>query len=211
MSRKVTADEISFVERILPNAFSSANVGLGILDDQLRYVALNACLAVIHGVSAESHLGKSLREVVGQLAPVIEPVYKQVLSTGRPVLNLKVEGELPTRMGVGCWIGNYFPVKDSDGNVTQICAIVTEVPGNEERESTQPNASEQSANAVLRSWKEIAEYTGTCIKTVQRWEQSYGFPVRRLKASKGSLVFALTGEVETWLRTESQTRKQWSQ
>ncbi len=208
MGRTATADEISFVEQILPEVFSSANVGLGILDDQLRYVALNACLAVIHGVSAESHLGKSLREIVGQLAPVIEPVYKQVLSTGRPVLNLKVEGELPTKIGVGRWIVNYYPVKDSHGNVTQVCAIVTEVPGIKELERSRPAISEQSVNAVLRSWKEIAEYTGTCTKTVQRWERSYGFPVRRLKASKGSLVFALTDEVEAWLRTKPQTRTQ---
>lgn len=208
MGRTPTADEISLVEQILPEVFSNANVGLGILDNNLRYVALNGCLAMIHGVSAESHLGKSLREVLGDLALPVEPVYKQVLVTGRPVLNLEVEGERPTNMGVGRWICSYFPVKDAGGKVTQVCTVVTELPGNEEREATQPTASEQPANAVLRSWKEIAEYTGTCTKTVQRWERSYGFPVRRLKPSKGSLVFALTGEVEAWLRTKSQIRTQ---
>jgi PAS domain S-box-containing protein len=208
VGQKATAEEISFVEQILPEVFSNANVGLGILDDQLRYVALNTSLALIHGLSAESHLGKSVREILGNLALLVEPVYKQVLVTGQPILNIEFEGERPTRMGTGRWIANYFPVKDAAGKVTQICAVVAEVPENEEREGVQPSASEQPANAVLRSWKEIAEYTGTCTKTVQRWERSYGFPVRRLKASKGSLVFALTGEVETWLRKKSQVGRQ---
>jgi hypothetical protein len=42
---------------------------------------------------------------------------------------------------------------------------------------------------------------------VQRWEQSYGFPTRRLKASKGAVVFALPEEVDNWMRARSQRTK----
>jgi hypothetical protein len=36
---------------------------------------------------------------------------------------------------------------------------------------------------------------------VQRWEQSYGFPIRRVNPSKGSVVYALQNEVDEWLRS----------
>ena len=54
-------------------------------------------------------------------------------------------------------------------------------------------------NHVLRSWKDIAQYMGTCVKTVQRWERAYDLPVRRVQPGKGSVVLAFKNEVDQWL------------
>ena len=56
------------------------------------------------------------------------------------------------------------------------------------------------ADAVLRSWKDVARYVGTCVKTVQRWEDEFQFPIRRVNLNKGAVVFALRSEVDKWLR-----------
>src|SRR5579872_4876014 len=56
---------------------------------------------------------------------------------------------------------------------------------------------------TLRSWKEIAAYTGVSIRTLQRWERDFGLPVRRVAAKRGSVVFAFRSELDTWLRTRS--------
>lgn len=32
---------------------------------------------------------------------------------------------------------------------------------------------------VFTSWKEIARYMGKGVRTVQRWEQDFGLPVRK--------------------------------
>jgi transcriptional regulator with PAS, ATPase and Fis domain len=191
MSRRATPDEVLSVEHL--ELFSEANVGLCILDDQLRYVALNRRLASIHGISAQSHLGKTLREILGQTAPTIEAAYKQVLASGEPFLNFQFQGELGTGMRRG--IANLFPVSDANGRVTRVCAVVT---------LQDSQSLPEAPNAVLRSWKDIAQYVGTCVKTVQRWEHLYGFPVRRLKASKGSVVFALRHDVDAWMREKAQ-------
>lgn len=53
---------------------------------------------------------------------------------------------------------------------------------------------------VLTSWKEIASYVNRSVRTVQRWEEAFGFPVRRLHGDEGS-VYALKEEVDTWLRS----------
>ena len=55
----------------------------------------------------------------------------------------------------------------------------------------------------LDSWKEIAVYLGRDIRTVQRWEQSEGLPVRRVFHKKASSVYALANELDAWLSNRS--------
>ena len=54
---------------------------------------------------------------------------------------------------------------------------------------------------VLNSWKEIAAYTGRGIRTIQRWEQELGFPVRRPREKSRSAVIAIRTEIDRWFRT----------
>lgn len=56
-------------------------------------------------------------------------------------------------------------------------------------------------NAVLNSWKEIATYTGRGIRTLQRWEQELGFPVRRPRGKQRSAVIAIKQEIDLWMHT----------
>lgn len=56
-------------------------------------------------------------------------------------------------------------------------------------------------NDVLNSWKEIASYTGRGVRTVQRWEQELGFPVRRPRGKQRSAVIAIKVEIDLWMRT----------
>jgi predicted DNA-binding transcriptional regulator AlpA len=52
---------------------------------------------------------------------------------------------------------------------------------------------------VLSSWKEISTYTGYSERTLQRWEKSLGFPVRRPAGMARGAVIALSAEIDTWL------------
>lgn len=56
-----------------------------------------------------------------------------------------------------------------------------------------------SASKRLSGWKEIAGYVGRSVRSVQRWEQELGFPIRRLKTLNGQTVFAETDEIDHWL------------
>ena len=53
---------------------------------------------------------------------------------------------------------------------------------------------------VLQSWKEISKYVGRTERTVQRWEQDFGFPVHRPSGKSRSAVMALTKEIQEWTR-----------
>lgn len=127
----------------------------------------------MHGVTAESHLGKTLRQILGEHAFRVEPSYRQVVKTGEPVLNLKIEGRLPENTGRK-WIDNLFPIKDASGKMTQVCAVITEINVTQVCaavmkmkawiKTTKRESSAETPNEVLRSWKDIAQYMGACVK-----------------------------------------------
>jgi len=53
---------------------------------------------------------------------------------------------------------------------------------------------------ILNSWKEISSYIGRGVRTVQRWEELYGLPVHRAAGRDRSAVYALSDEIDAWLR-----------
>jgi hypothetical protein len=196
MARRSTLNDWWESQSVFFEFFKDSNVGLATFDPQLRYCTLNPCLAATHRASADDQVGKHLREILGDVASQVEPAIRQVFATSRPVANREIVGSLPRRPDKGRWITNFFPITDSMGSVVQVGAVVVELGTNVRLES----ADREKATDVLRSWKDIATYVGTCVKTVQRWERAHKFPIRRVEARKGAVVFALRNEVDEWLR-----------
>ena len=194
----------SHTDRLLAEFLKSSSVGFGIIDDQMRYRALNLRLAEMNGISIESHLGRTLRDVLGDdVAFQVEPAIKRVLETGQPIFNFALDGNLPGRGEATRFIDHLLPLRDAGGRVKQVGAVVVELRPSPKPASGVHTDDEPSSDArkeILRSWKEIANYVGACVKTVQRWERQYAFPVRRLERSKGAVVFALRAEVDTWVQ-----------
>ena len=61
---------------------------------------------------------------------------------------------------------------------------------------------------VLTCWKDIAQYLGKGVRTVQRWEQDSGLPVRRPNGiDHKSPVAAHPEDLNTWLQTRWSARK----
>jgi Tfp pilus assembly protein PilF len=58
---------------------------------------------------------------------------------------------------------------------------------------------EKSASVRLTTWKEIATFLGRDERTVKRWEESRGLPVRRVPGSGRASVFAYAHELQAWL------------
>ena len=76
----------------LAEAFSCASeIGFAVLDRELRYQALNRCLADINGLPEESHLGITVSDIFGDLAErTAEPHYRRVLASGATA-NLRLQ------------------------------------------------------------------------------------------------------------------------
>ena len=126
--------------------FSATKVGFCLLDTNLRYLAVNETMAEINGLPAADHLGKSVREVLGDLAKLVEPQLNSVLAARQPVLNLAVTSVLPHSTEPGHWLAHFIPIKEAGGEVTQIGAVVVEI--------TEQKKLEESFRGVSKILKE---------------------------------------------------------
>ena len=68
------------------------------------------------------------------------------------------------------------------------------------------NGTSASSNAVLTSWKDIARYMGKGVRTVQRWEQDFGLPVRRPLGSNKRAVLARPVDLDAWVALRCSSR-----
>ncbi len=60
--------------------------------------------------------------------------------------------------------------------------------------------------AVLTSWKDIAQYMGKGVRTVQRWEQDFGLPVRRPQGSDKKAILARPADLDAWVALRCTSR-----
>lgn len=115
--------------------FTDAPAGLAIVDSQMKISKINDTLARIYGSSREESIGKHVDEVIPELTPVIGPIYRQILNTGKPVLNMEVTGEVQSTPGVKRhWTFSAFPIPGSDGKPSEVGFIVVENTGQKEAE-----------------------------------------------------------------------------
>jgi len=111
--------------------YSSAPVGLCVLDRELRYQRLNERMAEMIGYPVEALLGRSVRETTPALADEAEPKLRQLLATGEPVRGLEVRGVTDAQPGVErVWVATWLPLRDADGRVIGINVAAEEVTEN---------------------------------------------------------------------------------
>jgi PAS domain S-box-containing protein len=118
--------------------FAAANAGMMILDRQLRYVQINEAMAELNGICVADHIGRLLREVVPELADPLEPMLQEILDTGKPILDYEVAGETPKQPGIlRYWQASYYPLRDENGLVFGVGAIVIEISDRKRAEKEQ--------------------------------------------------------------------------
>jgi PAS domain S-box-containing protein len=111
--------------------YSSAPVGLCVLDVDLRYQRLNERMAEMIGYPVEALLGRTVRETTPALADEVEPKLRQLLATGEPVRGLEVRGVTDAQPGVErVWVATWLPLRDADGRVAGINVAAEEVTEN---------------------------------------------------------------------------------
>jgi PAS domain S-box-containing protein len=113
---------------LLDTLLATAPVGLGFVDRDLRYVRINDTLAAMTAAAPEAHIGRTVRDMVPTLADSVEPLHRQVLETGEPVLDVEISGVIPGGRGTrGHWLSSYYPVRAPDGSILGVGVVVVDI------------------------------------------------------------------------------------
>ncbi|WP_242728763.1 PAS domain S-box protein [Microcoleus vaginatus] len=126
--------------------YKTTPVGLCFVDTNLRYIRLNECLAAINGRSIAEHLGRTVREVIPEMADMVERIYRQVLATQTPVLDLEIKAETKQQPGVlRDWQISFYPVNDESGTLLGVSTVVAEITDRKEAKRVM-----QQSEAIFR-------------------------------------------------------------
>ena len=149
-ARQQAQESLAVVDAV----FAAAPVGLAFMDTNFHYVRVNAALARMNGLPAAEHFGRTLRDVLGdELAAEIEPLHRQVLETGEPILDLHVQRAVPSAPGdIRNWLASYYPVRDVSDQKIGVGVVITDVT---ERE--QARAAAEAAGARLSVLAEASQ------------------------------------------------------
>ena len=118
---KAVLNEIEQIYRYAP-------VGLCLMDVDHRFVRINEHMAAINGLPVSAHMGKTLREVIPEVADEVLAFHRPVYERGEAVLNAEIHGETPAAPGVPrYWLANFFPFRSESGEVTGLIGAVLDI------------------------------------------------------------------------------------
>jgi signal transduction histidine kinase len=130
--------------------YHAAPTGLAFVDTGLRYVSINEHLAEINRLPAAAHIGRTLREVLGDLADQIEPLYLRIIEQGQPITDVEFRrGGDAGPEAERVWLASYHPVKNEQGAVLGVSAVVQEITARRRVEETNLKLAHASRLATV--------------------------------------------------------------
>ncbi|MEQ8974764.1 MAG: PAS domain S-box protein [Coleofasciculus sp. C1-SOL-03] len=118
---------------------------------------VNEALATMNGVPLSQHLGRTLWEVVPQMAPEFAPMLRQILQTRQPRLNFEFNGEVQPGIYRHA-LANHFPVCLPDGELLGVGVAVMEI-SELKRVEAALRLSEAFAHARVQELETLMEIT----------------------------------------------------
>jgi PAS domain S-box-containing protein len=112
---------------------STAPVGFAFVDREFRIVRINQALAEVNGAPLDDQIGRTVAEVVPDVWAQMESVYRSVLDTGKPVVNLEVDREWSETGDRRHWLASYYPVI-IDEEVIGVGVVVVDITDRKEAE-----------------------------------------------------------------------------
>jgi hypothetical protein len=169
-------EQPDYIKALLAASVHALNLGITLLDAQTRFESVNAALARETQASVDQHIGKTSREIVGDLATQVEPTYEKVLRTGKPASVLLV-GQVRDTPETGYWFDYCFPILDKSQRVQQLGLFVVNV--------TLEKASAEIFNALATNSKFLSSQAPGLI---EKFDESVRVYHSRLKKSLKELA-----------------------
>lgn len=127
-STETTLDLLDTLQRHAP-------IGIAFIDADFRFQRVNDELAAMTGLRASAHIGRSAAELLPNMWPKLEPLYRRALG-GASVLKAEVDGEVreagPARR---FWSCSFYPVRLAGGDIVGIGGFIADVTDGKKAEA----------------------------------------------------------------------------
>jgi signal transduction histidine kinase/PAS domain-containing protein len=197
---------------LLQTFVQSAPVGFAFLDNHLRCQLINEHLAALINMPGQEYIGKSLNEILPEMAFSIEPLFVRILQTGLPILNhelISPNTEIPGQKRY--WLSSYYPIHTAGNQIIGLGMVVIETT--ERRRAEQRQLLQYAINRILAQSRTADQITKSLLNTIcgetgyalcelwlldrgtslLRWEQSsqgLGDKLQLLEAERRSYTFS---------------------
>ena len=112
----------------LEHLFTTIPIGLCLLDTDLRYVHINKVLADFNGPPAAEHIGRTLQEMIPDIAPFVEPLFRQVLETGEPYRSIEIRSGTQSEPNrVRDWLIDLYDFRSARGVMLGVFVILQDI------------------------------------------------------------------------------------
>ncbi len=162
----------------LESIYQTAPIGLAVLDTDLRFLRINERMAEMNGLPVEAHLGRSVRELLPDLADQAEALLRRVLESGRPIRDLEVSGETPAWPGVvRIWREQITPLRDETGAITWLSIVAEEITEQRRAEEALRHSRQtlelamDAAGQAMWEWDVLRDH----MRFTGNWEQVLGY------------------------------------
>ena len=108
--------------------YDEGPIGLCYLDLDLRYIDINKWLAAVNGLVVKEHLGRTIGDVLPDVARSVEEKLRRVITTGEPIEGETVAERTPAQPRIRrTFRYNFYPVKSPEGTVVGVSCAVQDV------------------------------------------------------------------------------------
>jgi diguanylate cyclase (GGDEF)-like protein/PAS domain S-box-containing protein len=135
----------------IEQVYRHSPVGLCLMDMDHRFVRINERMAEINGLPVEAHIGRTLQEILPDLAGNIVEIQRPVYERGESVLNIEITGQTPSAPGVNrYYLANFFPFRSETGEVAGLIGAVIDIT-DLKRKETELRESEERFRTIFET------------------------------------------------------------
>src|SRR6266566_1151899 len=125
MKRVETERDVS--RGLLEALFRDSGIGATFLDVEGRYERVNERLAALHDMTPEEHVGRTIEEVIPDIAPMVRSRLELAIARGE-TLTTEITGEMPAEPGVRhTFSANFVPVRDEQDEIVGCAVMVIDI------------------------------------------------------------------------------------